>query len=99
MGIRIKIILCSAAAVLLTASAAYAEDTIVKRGTEPTMYGIDVSKYQGDISWSTVNENTDFVILRCGYGQDRKDQDDIKWKRNADSIEARRSRICGFISS
>ena len=77
--------LCSAAAVFFAASVAYAEDTIVKYGAEPTMYGIDVSKYQGDIGWETVYDNVDFAILRCGYGQDEPDQDDIKWKRNADA--------------
>lgn len=85
MGIRLKVMLCSLAAVLVTATAAYAEDTIVKPGTEPTMYGIDVSKYQGNISWTTVFENVDFAILRCGYGQDEPGQDDAKWKRNADA--------------
>ena len=49
------------------------------------MYGIDVSRYQGNISWSTVYDNIDFVILRCGYGQDDTYQDDSKWKRNADA--------------
>lgn len=30
-------------------------------------YGIDVSEWQGDIDWSLVN--TDFAILRAGYGR------------------------------
>lgn len=36
-------------------------------GNMPTYYGIDVSKYQGNIDWSKVN--VDFAIIRAGYGK------------------------------
>lgn len=49
--------------------------------------GIDVSKYQGDIDWDTVANNVDFVIIRCGYGDDEADQDDVKWNRNVEACE------------
>lgn len=47
-------------------------------------HGIDVSQYQGIIDWPVVKEHIDFAILRCGFGQDRFDQDDQLFKRNAD---------------
>ena len=48
--------------------------------------GIDVSQWNGDIDWATVkNTDVDYAIIRCGYGQDQTDQDDPKWKRNADA--------------
>lgn len=47
-------------------------------------HGIDVSSHQGIIDWESVKDHIDFAILRCGYGQDRVDQDDRMFKRNAD---------------
>jgi GH25 family lysozyme M1 (1,4-beta-N-acetylmuramidase) len=46
--------------------------------------GIDVSQYQGNIDWEKVKNHIDFVIIRCGYGQDLVNQDDKMFKRNAD---------------
>lgn len=46
--------------------------------------GIDVSQYQGLIDWEKVKNRIDFVIIRCGYGQDIESQDDKMFKRNAD---------------
>ena len=46
--------------------------------------GIDVSQYQGTIDWEKVKNRIDFVIIRCGYGQDIESQDDKMFKRNAD---------------
>ncbi len=43
---------------------------------EMTTHGIDVSQYQGVIDWEIVQNRVDFAILRCGFGQDRTDQDD-----------------------
>ena len=49
-------------------------------------YGIDVSEHQGDIDWAKVKEaGVDYAIIRCGYGQDQKDQDDRYWKINVDA--------------
>lgn len=45
--------------------------------------GIDVSSYQGRIDWSRVKPYIDFAILRCGYGNDIKSQDDVYYERNA----------------
>lgn len=49
-----------------------------------TTDGIDVSQYQGVIDWERVKNHIDFVIIRCGYGQDIENQDDRMFKRNAD---------------
>lgn len=47
-------------------------------------FGIDVSYYQGTINWEKVAPNIDFAIIRCGFGDDLKNQDDLKWKYNVD---------------
>lgn len=52
-------------------------------------YGIDVSTHNGDINWQAVKEyGIDFAIIRLGYGQDYEDQDDIRFKANADACMA-----------
>ena len=45
---------------------------------------IDVSEHQGKIDWEKVKPHIDGAILRCGYGMDQQDQDDVEFKRNAD---------------
>lgn len=57
---------------------------IINGGGRMTTHGIDVSQYQGVIDWEIVQDRVDFAILRCGFGQDRTDQDDRLFKRNAD---------------
>ena len=52
-----------------------------------TLKGIDVSTYQGVIDWGKVKSQIDFAILRCGYGQDFKHQDDDKFSRNVAECE------------
>jgi GH25 family lysozyme M1 (1,4-beta-N-acetylmuramidase) len=43
--------------------------------------GIDVSKFQGDIDFSTTAANIDFAVLRAGYGK-LTTQEDKKFQRN-----------------
>ena len=45
--------------------------------------GIDVSSYQGKIDWEKVKPYIDFAIIRCGYGNDVRSQDDVYYERNA----------------
>lgn len=45
---------------------------------------IDVSKHQGKIDWEQTKAHIDGAIIRCGYGQDIKSQDDQYFKYNAD---------------
>lgn len=53
-----------------------------------TRKGIDISEHNGDIEWEKVQASgVDFVILRCGYGQNQTSQDDKKWLRNVEACE------------
>ena len=45
---------------------------------------IDVSEHQGVIDWEAVKPHIDGAILRCGYGSDYSNQDDVCFKQNAD---------------
>lgn len=44
--------------------------------------GIDVSFAQKSIDWDKLKSNIDFAILRCGYGNNQTNQDDVQWARN-----------------
>lgn len=45
--------------------------------------GIDVSEHQKVIDWDAVaNSDIDYAIIRCGYGSDYTDQDDLYWVYN-----------------
>lgn len=48
------------------------------------MKGIDVSSYQGKIDWEKVKPYIDFAILRCGWGDNLRNQDDVRFERNAE---------------
>lgn len=45
--------------------------------------GIDVSSWQGRIDWTRVKPHIDFAILRCGFGNDERHNDDLYFERNA----------------
>ena len=50
--------------------------------------GIDVSEHQGVIDWNAVkNSDVEFVIIRCGYGDNYTSQDDQQWLRNVSECE------------
>lgn len=48
---------------------------------------IDVSEHQAKINWQAVKSHIDGVIIRCGYGDDDKSQDDLYWQRNVKECE------------
>lgn len=49
-------------------------------------YGVDVSNHNGDINWQAVKEyGISFAIIRVGFGMDQEDQDDLRFKANADA--------------
>ncbi len=53
-----------------------------------TMKGIDVSHHNGKIDWKKVKESdVDYAIIRCGYGDDYKKQDDRYWEYNVAQCE------------
>ncbi len=43
---------------------------------------IDVSEHNGTINWEKAAKEIDGAIIRCGYGQNRRDQDDKQFRRN-----------------
>lgn len=50
--------------------------------------GIDVSEFQGKVDWEKVkNSGVEFAILRCGYGMNFSNQDDVEYERNANECE------------
>ena len=48
---------------------------------------IDVSEHQGKIDWEKAKKHIDGVIIRTGYGNDQKSQDDKYAKYNLDECE------------
>lgn len=48
---------------------------------------IDVSEHQGTINWDAVKGHIDGAVIRCGYGDDTKSQDDVQWFRNSSECE------------
>ena len=46
--------------------------------------GIDVSYANGKIDWAKVRGKADFAILRCGFGGNYKNQDDVQFFNNVD---------------
>ena len=53
-----------------------------------TMKGVDVSYHNGTINWKKVSaSDVDYAIIRCGYGDNIKSQDDKKWAENVAGCE------------
>lgn len=55
-----------------------------------TCRGIDISTWNGALNWTKIKKQYDegtisFIIIRCGYGKNVKENDDDYWKRNADA--------------
>ena len=48
---------------------------------------IDISHHNGVIDFEKLKNAGDYVIIRCGYGQDMTSQDDKKWERNVKECE------------
>lgn len=44
--------------------------------------GIDVSYANGNLDWSKLKGKIDFAILRCGFGRDYTNQDDVQFFNN-----------------
>lgn len=63
-----------------------AEDLV---GASAAKYkGIDVSEHNKTINWQKVKASgVKYVIIRCGYGMDQKDQDDDQWLANVRGCE------------
>ena len=51
--------------------------------------GVDVSEFNGDVSFKTIkNAGFDWVMIRCGYGDDMTSQDDEYFATNVAKAEA-----------
>ena len=50
--------------------------------------GVDISKHNGKINWAKVaKSDIDYVIIRCGYGSNKKKYDDKRWEYNVSQCE------------
>lgn len=61
----------------------------VVKPANATLQGIDVSQNQGTIDWEQVKNSgqVNFAIIRCGYGMDELNQDDLQWNYNTSECE------------
>ena len=51
--------------------------------------GVDISSNNGDISMEKIKSaGYDFVMIRCGFGEDIESQDDNRWEQNVRKAEA-----------
>lgn len=48
---------------------------------------VDISYHNGIINFELLKNAVDYVIIRCGYGQDMASQDDKQWNRNVGECE------------
>lgn len=48
---------------------------------------VDISYHNGVIDFERLKNVVDYVIIRCGYGQDMASQDDKQWSRNVGECE------------
>lgn len=48
---------------------------------------VDISYHNGVIDFEKLKNAVDYVIIRCGYGQDKVAQDDEQWGRNVSECE------------
>ena len=56
-------------------------------GASSTAHGIDVSKWQGSITWSKTAQDVDFAIIRCGFGTNKTANDDSKYLANVQGCQ------------
>lgn len=79
--------------VVLVAVSIFFMGKTVRRITEKTNYGLDVSQYQGEINWSAVrDEGLSYVFIRCGgrsYGESGALIYDPNFKKNFRDARAR----------
>ena len=51
--------------------------------------GVDISSNNGSVDIAKIKKaGYDFVIIRCGFGEDIKSQDDNRWEENVKKCEA-----------
>ncbi len=55
--------------------------------SDSVAFGIDVSKWQGDIDWDSARSSISFAIIRCGYGSNLTSHDDAYFEANVEACE------------
>ena len=50
--------------------------------------GIDISEFNGDVNIAAMKGKIDFVIIRCGFGEDYSYQDDARYWENVRKCQA-----------
>ncbi len=50
--------------------------------------GIDISQFNGDVNIAALRGKVDFIIIRCGYGNNYADQDDTQYWNNVRKCQA-----------
>lgn len=55
--------------------------------SDSVAFGIDVSKWQGDIDWDSARGSISFAIIRCGYGSNLTSNDDSYFEQNVAACE------------
>lgn len=51
--------------------------------------GVDISTHNGSVDFAALQRaGVEFVIIRCGYGSDYKNQDDVRFAENVKKAEA-----------
>ena len=53
-----------------------------------SVFGADVSQWQGSVNWKSASTALKFAIVRCGYGDNLRNQDDTRWLENAQQCRA-----------
>lgn len=48
---------------------------------------VDISYHNGVVDFEKLKNAVDYVIIRCGYGQNKTTQDDMQWDRNVCECE------------
>lgn len=48
----------------------------------PLASGIDISQFNGNVDIAALRGKVDFIIIRCGYGDDYPTQDDTQYRAN-----------------
>ncbi|MCD8127625.1 MAG: hypothetical protein LUD82_09360 [Clostridiales bacterium] len=55
--------------------------------SDSVAFGIDVSKWRGDIDWDSARGSISFAIIRCGYGSNLTSNDDSYFEQNVAACE------------
>ncbi|MCD7894782.1 MAG: hypothetical protein LUG60_13930 [Erysipelotrichaceae bacterium] len=71
-----KLLMIFIVMIMIFPSSVFAASNIPDAPSNAIGVGIDISKWNGDIDFAKLAKEVDFVIIRCGYGQNYTSQDD-----------------------